>query len=37
MAKVEEEFILIINPLHSSFEKAQETILALGELTAPSK
>ena len=32
---VPEEFNLVINPLHSSFEKAQKTILALGKFTAP--
>ena len=34
---VPEEFNLVINPLHSSFEKVQETILALGEFTAPNR
>lgn len=32
---VPEEFNLIINPLHSSFIKVQETICALGEYIAP--
>lgn len=34
---VPEEFNLIINPLHSSFEEAKKTILSLGKFTAPSR
>lgn len=34
---VPEEFNLVINPLHSSFGKAKETILALGAFTAPNR
>lgn len=34
---VPEELNLIINPLHSFFEKAQKTILALGQFTAPNR
>jgi len=32
---VPEEFNLVINPLHSSFAKVQETILSIGVFTAP--
>lgn len=34
---VPEEFNLVINPLHSSFDKVKETILSLGEFTAPKR
>lgn len=34
---VPEEFNLVINPLHSSFEKVKETILTLGVFTAPKR
>ena len=34
---VPEEYNLVINPLHSSFEKVKGSILLLGEFTAPSR
>lgn len=34
---VPEEFNLVINPLHSYFEKVKETILSLGEFTSPNR
>ena len=34
---VPEELNLVINPLHSSFEKAKETIRSLGVFTAPNR
>ncbi len=34
---VPEEFNLVINPLHSSFDKVKESILSLGEFTAPKR
>lgn len=34
---VPEEFNLVINPLHSSFGKVKQTILLLGEFTAPNR
>lgn len=34
---VPEEYNLVLNPLHFSFEKAKKTICALGKFTAPNR